>query len=78
MRSLRSQRGFTVIELVSVIGIWFLFGVVGWCLNLYQAIHHAPHLLAESTFVWILHAVGVVAVPLGSVMGWLGLLFGVV
>lgn len=78
MKTFHSQQGFTAYELIGVVLGFFLFGVVGWCLNLYQFITYAPVKIDDATVVWIIHAVGIFAVPIGSLMGWLGLLLGVV
>ena len=52
------------------IGIWAA-GIIGWIANIVQVVET---LKAPITGLFILKCVGIVLAPLGSVLGWLGIL----
>ena len=72
--------GLTRLNAAAVVGVifllWFL-AAVGWILNLYQIITTAGPLAAASTWtiLLVMKIIGVLAAPLGVVLGWFGLFF---
>jgi hypothetical protein len=49
--------------------LWIV-GLLGWVLNIVQVLSHIPAQLNEATPMYILRIVGILAVPLGSVLGF--------
>jgi hypothetical protein len=55
-------------------GIWAA-GIIGWVLNVIQIVAAFPATFALITPYMALKLVGIVAVPFGSIMGWIGLFY---
>jgi hypothetical protein len=60
---------FLIIGQVGCILLWIV-GLLGWVLNIVQVLSHIPAQLNEATPMYILRIVGILAVPLGSVLGF--------
>ena len=63
---LNKQKGFTVVELV--IFVLWLAGAIGWVWNIVKIVHM---LSGDITAMLLARCVGVLAFPLGAVLGYL-------
>jgi hypothetical protein len=52
------------------VGIW-IAAIIGWVANIIQVIHLTS---GPVTTLFILKCVGILAAPLGSILGWAGIL----
>jgi hypothetical protein len=74
MKNSRRTRSFDLVGLLIIgqagcILLW-LVGLLGWLLNIMQVLSHIPAQLNEAAPMYILRVVGIVAFPLGSVLGF--------
>jgi hypothetical protein len=74
MKNSRRTRSFNLAGLL-IFGqagcfLLWLVGLLGWVLNIVQVISHIPTQLNEAAPMYILRVVGIVAFPLGSVLGF--------
>lgn len=65
---MKKQEGAAGVVLLIWIAVWIL-GVIGWIMNIVQIVKTID---APITGMFILKCVGVLAAPLGAVLGWIG------
>mgnify|MGYP006948435063 CR=1 FL=1 len=64
---MRKQRGFSLGELL--VALIYIFGIIGWIMNIVQVVRTMNDPL---TGYFVLKCVGILAAPLGAILGWIG------